>query len=559
MTNDQFFEKFATLRNLLTNISALNRPLILTSGYELVQLAATAQEEALAHAILVRVGAETADVSAKTRGIQVLHSLPTELLSDALEAISDMAYIGSHDQRWNLVKTLCTFNDDPGMLFIEEPSFGGAEDLVDSQWTPGHDLPAWLQRELRLQVGWKALELALQTANIRASNLVESKTLRSRDEAGWWELDTQLAVNALIRGRLSEGVRRLELLLKKNPPEWSLQRIRFEIVRFAPLAVDMSANWLRCCPGGLPVSKEAPSTALAAATAVASVLEHPESGKPGMLGRLSSEFAEAPWMTLGLFLEPNLKDALRFGLAKMLLDLDGRKFAALPWEGREELFAAACSRCDDREVAISLLLRADSLRPTGPYATAMADVINKGGIDLLQSLDLVQIGRFFEHHHALCPESLRGVIARGGISRAVVDGSNVMWGGRERAKGVQPKFAHFEDAYNQLRDAGYSDIRVFVDAKTKFELSEQDRHKLRDWVNDYRISHIERHADPHIIKYFLKDPDHSEIVTSDHYRDWIRQPEYQALEDWWPQRRRTFHVDQDQRVVFHVPLTRRIS
>lgn len=560
MTSERFFEKFAALRHLLASASALNRPLILESGHELVQLASTTSEEALGHAMLVLAGAEAGDDSTKNRGIQVLFSLPNELLSNALEAITDMTYLGPHDQRWSLVKRVCAIDDDLGLLFIEEASFGGAAELIASQWSPDRHLAAWLQRELRLQVGWKALELALKTADVRASDLVESKSLRGgRDEAGWWEYDTQLAVNALIRGRLAEGVKRLELLLNKKPPEWARERIRFEIVRFAPLAVDLNQKWIRSCPSGLPAPREAPSTALAAAVAIASVLEHPESGKPRMLSPLRAEVDESPWMIFGLFLEPNLRHALRTELAKMLLALPDRKFAGLPWEGREDLFANACSRCEESDVAVSLLLKADANRGAGPYATALAEVIRRGGIDLLQSLDLAEIGRFFEHHLALCPESLRAVLARGGTTRAVVDGSNVMWGARERAPGVQPKFAHLEDAWNQLRDAGYLDVRVFVDARTKFELSEQDKKQLQTWVNDYRVSRIEKHADPHIIKYFLRDPEHSEIVTGDHFRDWIRAPDYRALENWWPQRRRNFHIDHDQRVVFNVPLTRKLQ
>lgn len=556
---DSFFDNFAELRRLLVNPSARNRLLIRESGHELTRLAKTSSEEALAHAMLVLVGAEVGDDSTKNTGIQALHSLSNELLLEALNAIVDMTYLGRHDQRWGLIKRLCVIDDDLGLLFIEEPSFGGAAELVASQWSPDRSLPPWLQRELRLQVGWKALELALDTADSRALDLVDSKSLGGRrDEAGWWEYEMQRAANALIRSRLSEGVQRLELLLRNSPPEWTRARIRFDIVRFAPLAVDLNASWIRCCPGGLPAPPEAPSTALAAAAAVAAVLETPQTGKPGMLGRVNAELSNAPWMTFGLFLEPNLRDAIRDELGKLLVAMPDRKFASLPWEGRELLFATACTRYGDSDAAVGLLLRADAHLSNVAYATAIAQIIESNGIELLQSLDLDRITTFFNRHPASCPESLRAILARGGITRAVVDGSNVMWGTRKKAPGVAPKFTHLADAWNQLNAAGYLDIRIFVDARTEHQLSHQDRELLQKWRNEYRVSQVEREADPHIINYFLKDPEHSEIVTGDLYRDWIKQPDYSPLKNWWPQRRRSFHVDQHQRIVFNVPLTRRI-
>lgn len=561
MGSNDFFERWASLRGRLVAVEPDSARELVDDARSLDALATGSRELALAAAVQVRVGAQVRDGAMLNHGFNRLTALSGDELRESLETVSDLTCLGRPRDRWRIVRRAVGHVVDPAVAFIDDPTPVGAGELLENDWAPDETLMPELRSELRLQVGWAAVELLLTTADVRADHLARLRLLRFRDgeQPGWWERSLQQVALSLLSGDVEEGVRRLVALKQKRPPAWADERIRFEVVRLAPLAVERAEEWIRLCPGGLPSRQEAPSTMLAAATVVADVLLNPTGGKPGKLAQFQNDLDLVPWAMFGLFTAPGLRESLRDYLAERLSALPEATWPTLPWAQRFDAFLAACTRCTDVALAVELVLNSNQGREPSSTVDAIAQILQRCGGRELGQLDLARIAEACAPALDRCPPPLVGLLSRRGIVRAAIDGSNVMWGGRGRGAGGHPKLSHLTEVIQALRDAGYLELGVFVDARTRHELSPSDAQEMERMVARNEISVVRRSADPAIIRYFLESPSQTEIVTGDEFRDWRSMSEFSELNLWWPACRRLFYIDPNERVRFNIPLDRPVA
>lgn len=249
------------------------------------------------------------------------------------------------------------------MAFVDSPDEGTASRLL-AGWSPDETLMPEIQQEIRLQVGWAALDLLLATGSSVAVELSATRVLRfpNATAPGWWERCLQQAGACLVVGDVDEAVRRVQLILQNKPPAWAPRRVQLELTRLAPLAGRRTAEWLQMCPGGLPNRQQAPSTALAAAATLANVLSDPNAATPSKLRDVIDELRMQPWTIFGAFLLPALRESLRDYLANELMNLSDQDWSQLPWGTRAPEFAAASANCGDHPTSRFLARRAR----TGP-------------------------------------------------------------------------------------------------------------------------------------------------------------------------------------------------
>ncbi|NJE47036.1 hypothetical protein E3E35_06380 [Thermococcus sp. GR7] len=100
----------------------------------------------------------------------------------------------------------------------------------------------------------------------------------------------------------------------------------------------------------------------------------------------------------------------------------------------------------------------------------------------------------------------------------IVDGSNVAWEGRDKRGGERALAKNIELVVEKLKELGYSEIYVFVDASLKYQV--EDRGLLEKLIVSkiVKLMPAEVQADEYIIKYAL-DID-AYIISNDRYKEW---------------------------------------
>ncbi|WP_206206163.1 NYN domain-containing protein [Thermococcus indicus] len=101
----------------------------------------------------------------------------------------------------------------------------------------------------------------------------------------------------------------------------------------------------------------------------------------------------------------------------------------------------------------------------------------------------------------------------------IVDGSNVAWEGRDKRHGEKALARNIVLVVEKLKELGYSDIHVFVDASLRYQV--EDKGLLEKLIDSgiVEVMPAEVPADDYVIKY-ARDFD-AYIVSNDRYVDWI--------------------------------------
>lgn len=525
---------------------------------QLVESSSSEEEFAKSIGVRVQFGSQVGDLRLRNLAYNDLAALSGEHLRIAFDTVSDLTRLGPHEARWQVVRRAFGGHDEAAVRFIDSPSSWAAENLYSNSWEPSGSLPGELKTELKLQAGWAAVRLYFASRSESAKMFCEPRSPVLKlpaDSVGVWERKLQLISLNVFDGSWDEARTRLRHLLGSQIPAWARPQVRVETIRLAPLVphVGETTSWLSLGGVESPTNEELDSELSTALARVAEVTSNPAAAKTRNL--LSPEFDDACWAFLGLFVHGKISSTLRSSLAEKLLMLDDEKWLSLPWPNRSIPFIEACLSGIESLQAIHLLIRFVKNDLSDEAVRALeALLLNLPEVDLSE-IDLLPLQPHAESFSAA--PRLAALIRRRGIYRAVIDGSNVMWGTKQRSAAAKPKLKYLRDVQMQLKAMGYTEIVIFCDARTPHELSEPDKSELAVMQRDNVVTLVHgKEADGEIIKSFMKNPLKSEIVTEDHYKVWLEKGWVQDLgfSEWWPSRKRSFFVEGDN-VNFYKSLT----
>jgi len=557
--NSRFWELYGSIRR---SLNSPNENGVWENQRDNVDnlLESASSEEEFAKSVGVRVqfGSQVGDLRLRNLAYNDLFTLTGEQLRIAFDTVSDLTRLGPHEARWQVVRRAFGNHDEAAVRFVDSPSSSAAQNLFATSWEPSGSLPGELKTELKLQVGWAAVRLYFETRSESAKMLCEPRSPVLRlpsDSPGFWERKLQLICLNAFDGSWDEARKRLKNLVGSQIPAWARPLVRLETVRLAPLVPEVTgtSSWLSLSGVENPTGEQLDSNLSTALARIADLNSNPDAAKTRNL--LSPEFDDAPWVFLGLFVHSKISSTLRSSLAEKLLTLGDEQWRSLPWSNRSLPFIETCLSGLGGFQAVHLLTRVVKDDPSDEAVKALEKLlVNLPEVDM-REVDFLPLKQHAESFNAA--PRLAALIRRGGTYRAVIDGSNVMWGTKQRSAAARPNLKYLKDVQTQLKAMGFTEIVIFCDARTPHELSETDKAALAVMQRDNVVTLVRgREADGEIIKSFMKNPLKSEIVTEDHYKVWLEKGWVQDLgfSKWWPSRKREFFVEGD-KVNFYKPLT----
>ena len=513
--------------------------------------------------VQVQIGALCSDNQLMWSGLGELASTPPESGEELLANFTELGIIGMPLHRWTIIRPICAHllgGTTAAVAFVNSPSAETAAELVSSGLSPEPSLPANLQSELKVQVGWAALERYVEHRCPRAKEVMLLPSLRMRVgvEPGWWEQTLQRAVLSLAQGDEAHAVRLVEALSPSLMPSWKRGRVAYVLARFAVLAHSSLGDWLGLIGEDPPSHRDASSAVDRASMALTDMLLGRTRTTPQSLLDLGHWLESYSWMVFAGFCNTALRPSGRNYLGHLLLNLSESDLRSMHWGGRDAAFASHTLALEDPEDRLLLAARAAAVLQSPAVLKMLRDAI-----DLVSPKELFQLLRsnpeVWRQVQALAPQlspARRSQIGRGGTYRAVIDGSNVMYGGLDSRHGGTPTYERLVQAEASLRAAGFDEVRVFVDSSCKWRLSPTDRGRLEKAKNSGKVSEV-HYADPVILRTFAEETQGSELVTNDRFRASDLREEFPNLLNQTESARwRTFHL-QEGRLEWDAPLDRR--
>ena len=110
------------------------------------------------------------------------------------------------------------------------------------------------------------------------------------------------------------------------------------------------------------------------------------------------------------------------------------------------------------------------------------------------------------------------------VRKIIVDGSNVAWAGGSRDKGDKPYAKNIKLVIDALREGGYSDILVIIDASLNHLVEDVDILLYLKKEKTLKEAPAKRDADEFILKY-LKEYS-AYVITNDTFKDWKEKDEW---------------------------------
>lgn len=562
----EFVEQWAAIRERLSapgNLSDLNDQVA-----RLRSLESTDEERIRSAAVRLQLGVATENGELRRTALAELRATPPELASEVLSSFPDLTILGLPSQRWMLLDSLSvgTLLDplDEAVRFIRYPTEAGARELLSANWCPSAALPENLRSELKLHVGWAAIDLKLEHRSEDAHDLLFSPGLRLRPrvEPGWWEQQLQKAVASLIEGDERAATSLVDAIGGWNPPAWTQGRVAYCVAKFAPLASNDFESWRKAAKSVLPSRQEAVSQIDRVALTMTAMLQQEHRTTRQAIADLGEVLDSYPWLTFAGFCNSHMPVAARTELAQRLKYLDLEDFNRWHWCGRDRIFATHVRSVMPEETALVLAAASYQYTDSDSIAEAIADLSDK-----VPARAIAEAGEAGEGLRKVLTQLLprlstrrRSLLGRGCTYRAILDGSNIMWGGLDRQHGAVPKLELLEQAIEDLTVHGFEDLVVYIDARTKFELtSEESKDRLEKYRHSGRITTVSGQADPKVIRAFLENPEVSEMVTCDLYRSEIENEEYaKPLKEFPRSKWRRFHL-RGGKLEWDTPLNERPS
>jgi hypothetical protein len=496
-------------------------------------LAESPEERAIALALYFEVGRRVGDDDLLYEGMARLSlDQSFEFMRAFLSNLSNIAFLGDRTERWIhlgrfLTQTVPDRND-PALRFIDEGDPANLKELISQGWEPAGEISPSLAVEIRIQVAWRALDISRGfPLSSRVASLIESDFFRpaTRAQRRLWEVAAIKAIAYLMSGDPQLAI----LTLQRTPhrPAWGSKYLCREALRFSPFAIDARQKWVDAvgCPGRISPATIEDSIVFRALE----LLESPEKFGPQRIHELTSRQDFPGWLVPLILCETGLKDAAVDQLLSWLSALSSEDLRNLPWKQCNRtlgprLTLMAMNRASHRSTIIHCLLamyhqvrdqetRKDLVRAIETIRPEDQSRTLAGWSDLLDSSVL-----------ACLPERVAIMLRRGGTYRAVVDGSNVMFGGLDRGAGARPNLHRLIAALADLKKHGFI-IRTYFDESTKFSLPEAEQARLERMLIDGEVIQV-RYADPFLIDEYLQDPEFSEIVSNDGFKNLRTEPEH---------------------------------
>ena len=512
-------------------------------------LASTWEERAQTLAAYFEIGRQTQDENILHEAMLRLRvDQSVDFMNAFVGNISNISFLGDRGERWMIlsqfVSGLIPDSSDPAIRFIKYGNPSDLDELIREGWEPASKIFPSLDVEIRLLVVWKALDVARGFPLIaRVKTLLQSSFFKpvAKSQKRAWEVAGAKAITNLVAGEPELAI----LMVKKIPrlPSWGSRYLCREIRRYAPFALEYRKGWVTTldCPDRLPPTTVEDSVIYKALD----LLETPERVGPQRVHDLTIHPDFPTWLVPLFLYEERLSDAGAGAFLSYLTSVEDEDLRALPWKIGNLKLAKRLSDIalrveDTRRQSIRCLLAlclqepSPSILDEAVRALQSMPTINQ--LALLKECSTLIDPKFL---NAL-PNKVRAASARG-TYRAVIDGSNVMFGGTDRDAGARPNLQRLLSAMRQLKESGFEDLRVYFDERIKRQLPGNQKLLLEKMVASGEVIQV-GYADPYLIDDFLKDPRTSELISNDRFRNFRSEEHHrsrvQSLESVGLRRRR---------------------
>ncbi|PZS09656.1 MAG: hypothetical protein DLM70_01380 [Chloroflexi bacterium] len=509
-------------------------------------LARNAHERTLIANVEVVGGAATDDRRIFQSGLQRLRGATIPEVSEALEWFADLTILGSTIERramlMRVVASICP-TDDPALNFIEDPGLADAREILSGRWSVPAQLAITLGRELRRWLAWAAIDAWLSWRRPEYLMVARHPSVKcGPDEEGSWEYPLLEAVVDLVQGSVNEACLRVRRITRaQRIPAWAPDRIARLATLYSPLAGHRYAEWEQALPAPAWTLNRAGDPAERAGAAFRIIVDK---NKHADFMRVKDDIVATGWTTFAYFVSCRPGHVCN-ELGQVLLATVKRPEDAScwPWLGRVQEFATACEHLDDRRLALNLLAVALKAIPNDPViAAACIRVIEACGPSELSAV----VGDDLWHRLGDVTSNLSApkqmMLERGGVWRAVIDGTNLIFGGKDRRAGGQASLRYLNEARYMLQKAGFEQIIMWFDASTRHYLTTSEAGELARLHATGKICIVSSgSADPKVIEAFLEAPEQTWVVTCDRYKQW--EGTYPSLNQFWPAARLGFQID----------------
>ena len=518
-------------------------------------------QRTLVAAPLLQLASRDSDDLLRRQAVARLVGAKQHEVQAVLKALPDLTVLGRIEQRRPVIQEAVLGllpTGDAVAEFLADPTVATAARLHSGGWSHPPGVSPKLAREIRLWVMWTALWRWLNTRNqkFRVPLANESWWKEPKGPPGW-EFRVVVAVEQLSRSDLHGALATLALVKSDGTlPPRSYRPFTRMLATFAPLAGRDVELWLAASPDSIPTQQMAIDSLERAAFDFPDLCGPSPARPNARVAQHRAALEASPWLGFSYFTTataPGVRDAAARALEVQISTVEGAA-GCWPWVGREPAFAEAATRLNGDRESIELLAAALSFVQHPSLRQAATAALNTCEPSSLVAVAGSQLAHALQGEFQQLRSSRQQILRRGGIFRAIVDGSNVAWGGKSRKHGARPEIRRVEQVRKELRENGFEEIHLFFDAATRWV---NDREwtgwaTVAQWQARDEATVVPGVADTHIIAAFMRDPEHSVIVTSDAYRDHL-----QALPDfrpWAPQCLVKFFVSQDQRIQWARPL-----
>lgn len=522
----------------------------------LAAAARTAREAALAAVSAIEIGAMTGDVVVRARGLSALSGLDDHDIVRALGRLTDFTVIGGPAQRRNLLGRWWKAElgaQHPVCRFIDDPSVVNARVLSSIVGPWGTGAITHLDSEIGRQVAWRALQQWVQNRNTAYLDLLEDSRLYMDAVQGvHWEHQLIQALKDASKGFVADALDQMAgIVAGCDEDQWKKHQIQRAVTTYAFLAVPRVDEWMRVS-GGVAFSPHDAADPLERFGSSVLCAQHEPRRTAELLSSLEEQIERHAWVAFTVFLQyPSVPQGVQAGqhLLQQATN-DPAVWSALPWLGRENAFASACGVLSDRSLAFRLLVGAGDHLRLNALRTHLIKLIEEARSDDIAGVSRTLLLQLVSGNAETLSAGTREMAARGFICRAVVDGSNVVLAGRNGGSS-KGSFALYEQAMLDLREHGFRDIFTYFDASTQYRMTSADWRAVKELESAGTVEITRGQADPHIIRKFLENPEMSWVVTSDDYREPMRQ--FPALEPYWFHHRLHFHHGPGGRLIWDRP------
>lgn len=552
----QFFDDWSSLRAQVRSGQKISR-----AALDELQRIALPSHDMLMAALEVEVGQVSNDQVLLAAAIQRLARADAGELGPFLQSLPDLTILGPPQRRLASLREFWTHQLGPNdaavraLLSTRAPAENvSVAGILDDMASRLDLLEANLSQELRLQIGWRALELWSRSRSTSFLQILKSREIAlSAAEASYWEYELLRAVFACAQGFIDDAQARIAALVSGPAcTGWRRRQVARAMTGFAAFAAPYARAWIDSIPEAPFLPHEATSPAEAIGSSLCASLLQPRQEKKALAGvrpMISGRTNDAFLLLLEIAGSAHARHVSEPLLAALEATPDAVK--RLPWAGREEAFVKACSGVVPGTMGVRLLALCAAEMQSIKLAQGLVELLDAADSQTLEALPHAELSRLVTDLGDRATSATRKFLGRGLVHRAVIDGSNLCLVGTSKGN-KKGSLRYLDQAMSDLEEAGFREIVVFFDASTRHDMSDADWRQVEELEKNRKASVVRGVADPHVIRAFLELPDASWIVTGDDYKDHLA--EFPALAPFWFRNRLHFHVDQRDRIAWDRPL-----